>query len=73
VIRTALSTLILGLVLATTHVRAAETSRQDFATWLTDFRQEATAKGISPATLDAALGDVRPIPKVLELDQRQPE
>jgi membrane-bound lytic murein transglycosylase B len=73
VIRPALSTLILGLVLAATPVRAGETSRQDFATWLADFRQEATAKGISPATVDAALGDVRPISKVLELDQRQPE
>ena len=72
-IRPALYTLILGLVLAAMPVRAAEASRQDFATWLADFRQEATAKGISPATLDAALGDVRPISKVLELDQRQPE
>jgi membrane-bound lytic murein transglycosylase B len=31
------------------------------------------AKGISQATLEAALAGVQPIPKVIELDRRQPE
>lgn len=44
-----------------------------FSAWLAEFRQEAQAQGISQATLDAALGDVQLLPRVLELDRRQPE
>lgn len=62
---------LLWLGLAFAPVRAAE--KPDFPTWLAAFKQEALARGISQATLDAALGQVQPIPKVLELDQRQPE
>ncbi len=45
----------------------------DFANWLAGFRREALARGISQATLDAALADARPLPEVLERDQFQPE
>jgi membrane-bound lytic murein transglycosylase B len=45
----------------------------DFQTWLDGVRQEALARGVSQPILDAALRDFEPIPKVLELDQRQPE
>ncbi len=44
-----------------------------FEAWLGDLRVEASAKGIRAATLDAAFKDVKPIPKVIELDHRQPE
>lgn len=43
------------------------------APWLTQLRQEALANGISQQTLDATLADFQPIPRVIELDQRQPE
>jgi len=43
------------------------------ALWLTQLRQEALANGISAQTWDAALADFQPIPRVIELDQRQPE
>jgi membrane-bound lytic murein transglycosylase B len=43
------------------------------APWLTQLRQEALANGISQQTLDTALADFQPIPRVIELDQRQPE
>jgi len=46
---------------------------QPFAAWLVDLRTEAQSKGISSATLDAALTDLEPIPRVIELDRRQPE
>jgi membrane-bound lytic murein transglycosylase B len=59
----------LGQAFAPVH--AAE--KPDFPTWLAAFKQEALARGISQATLDAALGQVQPIPRVLELDERQPE
>lgn len=45
----------------------------DFTEWLNSFRKEASAKGISDETLAAALDNVQPIPRVIELDRRQPE
>lgn len=48
--------------------------KADFAQWLKDFRSEARAAGISEKTLKAALDDVsEPIPRVVELDRKQPE
>jgi membrane-bound lytic murein transglycosylase B len=44
-----------------------------FAAWLAALRQEARGKGISEATLNAALRDIVPLDKVIELDRRQPE
>jgi membrane-bound lytic murein transglycosylase B len=45
----------------------------DFDTWIKEFSAEATTKGISPSTVDNALVGIRPIPRVIELDRRQPE
>ena len=45
----------------------------DFMRWLDELREEAASQGISQATLDAALADVRPLERVIELDRRQPE
>ena len=50
--------------------RAADT---DFATWLVELRKEAMGLGISAETLDAALGDITPHERVIELDRSQPE
>lgn len=44
-----------------------------FAPWLAQLKQDALAHGISQGTLDTALADFQPIPRVIELDQRQPE
>lgn len=44
-----------------------------FETWLTNLRSEALAAGISEATVEAALGDITPIERVIELDRNQPE
>ncbi|MFQ5487210.1 MAG: lytic murein transglycosylase [Gammaproteobacteria bacterium] len=46
---------------------------EDFQQWLLDLRREAAARGISTATLDNALRGIQPLPRVIELDQRQPE
>jgi membrane-bound lytic murein transglycosylase B len=43
------------------------------APWLDALRAEAIQRGIRAETLDAALHDIKPIPRVLELDRRQPE
>lgn len=63
--------LLAGLVLlaAVGEARAAV----PFADWLATFRQEARAAGISDRTLERALARVEPIPRVIELDRRQPE
>ncbi|MCB9948498.1 MAG: lytic murein transglycosylase [Rhodospirillaceae bacterium] len=44
-----------------------------FPEWLADFRVEALAYGISPATFDAAFANVTPDPQVIEYDNYQPE
>ncbi len=46
---------------------------ENFFTWLEGLRQEARAKGISESTVEEALGGLEPIPRVIELDRRQPE
>jgi membrane-bound lytic murein transglycosylase B len=43
------------------------------ATWLEDLRAEALKRGIGAQTLDVALRDIKPIPRIIELDRRQPE
>jgi membrane-bound lytic murein transglycosylase B len=66
--------LLLTLVLLTASlVPGSARAEVAFADWLDDFRREARAAGISQATLDRALADVGPIPRVIELDRRQPE
>ena len=47
---------------------------QDFKKWLGELRTEAAQKGISRKIIDIALPDtMQPIPRVLELDRKQPE
>ena len=46
---------------------------EDFPRWLDQLRREAATIGVGAATIEAALKDVRPIPRVLALDRRQPE
>jgi membrane-bound lytic murein transglycosylase B len=59
--------------LALILIRPAGAAEADFATWLGGVRQEALSRGIRAATLDRALAGLQPIPRVLELDRRQPE
>lgn len=46
---------------------------QSFDQWLSGVKQEAARKGISERTIDLALNNVKPIPRVIELDRKQPE
>ncbi|MDC3234718.1 lytic murein transglycosylase [Candidatus Puniceispirillum sp.] len=61
------------LILAASISPPANANETDFDRWLTDFRKEATSLGISDKVLDTALGNARPIKRVIELDRRQPE
>ncbi len=62
----------LALVLASVPPACAA-QEQSFESWLAGVRAEALAHGITPATVDTALAGVAPIPRILELDRRQPE
>lgn len=44
-----------------------------FEQWVRQLRPEATAKGVSGATFDAAFAGLQPLPRVIELFERQPE
>ncbi len=46
---------------------------EPFDVWLDGIRQQALAAGISRRTVDQALSGLQPIPRVIELDHRQPE
>jgi membrane-bound lytic murein transglycosylase B len=66
-----LYSLVVGLMLLVTPHPG--NCAEDFPAWLEGLRQEARAKGISEATLHEALDNLEPIPRVIELDRKQPE
>ncbi len=51
--------------------RADENSK--FNTWLANLRSEALQSGIRTDIADAALSSIQPLPRVIELDRKQPE
>jgi membrane-bound lytic murein transglycosylase B len=44
-----------------------------FEQWVRQFRPEALAQGVSSGTFDAAFAGLQPLPRVIELFERQPE
>ncbi len=65
---------LLALVLAAAALGPGEgRAAVAFDDWLAEFRAEARAAGVSERTLERALAGVAPIPRVIELDRRQPE
>lgn len=52
---------------------AATKEPQGFNHWLAELRAEAAAKGVREEILAAALDAIKPIPRVIELDRKQPE
>jgi membrane-bound lytic murein transglycosylase B len=68
--RTVLAAAAFAAVLAS---GAARSALQPFGEWLEGVRSEAAGRGISPGVIDAALSDVAPIERIIELDRRQPE
>lgn len=51
----------------------ASATGESFEAWLAGVKTEAASKGVSKEILDAAFKDVKPIPRVIELDRKQPE
>lgn len=63
-----------ALLFVPAHAAAAdESAGESFDRWLAGIRAEALDAGIAPALLDAAFDGIAPLPRVIELDRRQPE
>lgn len=60
------------LLLLVTVSLAAE-DRDDFQKWLDGIRDEALQRGISEQTVNMALSDLEPDPRVIGFDRKQPE
>lgn len=54
------------------EVRVSPAEQAAFADWLNQYRAEATARGLKPEWLDAALSDVKLAPHVIGADRSQP-
>ncbi len=66
--------LVATTLLPKPEVWAAEQGEtRDFYSWLAELRGEASRRGVSERTLDAALAGVQPVERVVELDRKQPE
>ena len=52
---------------------AAKAIDEEFNTWLDTLKIEARSKGISQSTIESSLSGIKPIPRVIELDRKQPE
>lgn len=52
---------------------SAHATAQDFNNWLSNMRQKAAAQGISQETINAALYNITPSQRAIELDRKQPE
>ena len=59
--------------MATSTSASLAADQKSFDAWLQDFQAEAKAAGISSSTIADALTGLKPVPEVIELDQRQPE
>lgn len=44
-----------------------------FEVWVKKFKEDAVSQGVSKHVVNAAMKDVKPIPRIIELDRRQPE
>ena len=65
--------LCVALLAMLVTARASRAADIDFASWLQGLRSDALASGVRATTLDAALANVQPIPRIIELDRKQPE
>lgn len=64
--------LLLTVLLALSFAPSAW-ANASFEQWVRQLRGEATRQGVSSATFDAAFAGVQPLPRVIELFERQPE
>ena len=63
----------LAILLSTVSTAHAQNEKPAFGEWLEGVRAEAAERGLKPETIRSALERVEPIPRVIELDRKQPE
>lgn len=63
----------LGLTLACLTINTHAEGVEGFQTWLAAFRTEALAQNIAPQAVDVTLAQAEYLPRVIELDRKQPE
>lgn len=72
--RLKLTTIVLPMAVWLILLSPAIASSVDFCRWLQDFRAEVRDAGISEAVIESAFENIEePLPRVIELDRRQPE
>ncbi len=64
---------VAGLLALSAWEQLAVAQVAEFPVWLEELRVEAIMSGISAATVNAALTDVVPVERIIELDRNQPE
>ena len=69
----ALATTIIGTMFASMLTASSLAAEQKFSVWLEGVRAEARQRGLKSETISSSLTDIKPIPRVIELDRRQPE
>ena len=63
---------VAGLLVLSGWEQLAVAQVAEFPVWLEELRVEAIQSGISAATVNAALADVAPVVRIIELDRNQP-
>jgi membrane-bound lytic murein transglycosylase B len=64
---------VLVIVLTAIACAPMAPSQEEFARWLEEVKRDAAAEGISDSTLNDAFADAQFLPRVIELDRKQPE
>ena len=65
--------LIAGVIFGVVWLSSGAGYADEFHSWLKALKSEAASMGISKPTLDTAFRNVKPIPRIIELDRKQPE
>lgn len=65
--------IVLTLVFTVIYSIPSNANTGDFGSWLETTRVDAARQGVSQNTINAALYDIQPIQRVIELDRKQPE
>ena len=71
--RSILAAVIAGAVFVSLPVASPSAAEQEFSVWLEGVRAEARQRGMKAETISSSLSNIKPIPRVVELDRRQPE
>ena len=73
IIKSALASAIIGTMFASMMIVPSLAAEQKFSVWLDGVRAEARQRGLKAETILSSLSNIKPIPRVIELDRRQPE